>query len=917
MERLATGLVYPPEKLKQDQCMTHHIIDFIKILYENLYNFLRTLFMKYIILFLLYFFSSVHFGYSEISIKQNNKSNVESIKVTGSRIRQIDFESFNPMTVWTREDLDNSGYFSVSEFLKNTSLSNFGKILVHNRSTLTLVNGTRLVHDEAVDFISPSSIERVEILRGGSSALYGSDVVGGVINIITKKDFDTPVVSLKVAPTIAYKGGNQTSASVVFGKQFNKGHFLSTWRFRYGDSIKASDRKQWYNNLLLPYSPYPSFIIDKNNIIVDLNCPEDRQMKLVSRVIGCNHNHLLYKYLSSPIYSFSGYNYAEYKMSEYNLYTQWMGFFKSFGEFRRPIIGGIKLAKGHKMSVGSGSAGTLKFFFEDFYKDVVHSHVFLDGLVGIRGYLSKTWDFDWNLKWSNLWKKRVHKNYPYLKELKNALFSGLYDPFDSSKRNLSGVSFYDSVFKDDDMRLFTSLDFSGETGWWDIDLAVGLQAYYNRYSNKADPKVKREEIYVLKAVETGASERAVSAAYAEGIKKFSDLLKVQAAGRIDYYSDFGLTFNPKLAVSFKPAPHFLIRSSAGTSFEAPPLSALNKPTTTGYVSIYDTVACYNELKSNKHFEEIYNMEEENFKTKEIKDKLIRDFLIDQSEVKNRKLSKDLKAAFSKLADQLGKQNHCKKRLIEGITKGNKSLKEIKALTASLGFHWQTHEDHSLTVNGWFNSLSGRPARAFAKSTLDAELRYGKQYVEQHNIQYERDEKDPFNSIKEGTPVDTSFNIAGKTLSGIDAKWESNFSNWRFAKGNFYFKDDLACIIKDKTEKFPGMDATSDVGEFGLPKWRNFATFGWKNSKHNVSLVLKSIPGVKKKNKEAETLPSSHILDLFYQYNRDEKTTLRFGWYNAFFSDPVIDDSIKSGAKFDKNFFDVRGSYFFAELRRAL
>jgi len=60
MERLATGLVYPPEKLKQDQCMTHHIIDFIKILYENLYNFLRTLFMKYIILFLLYFFSSVN-----------------------------------------------------------------------------------------------------------------------------------------------------------------------------------------------------------------------------------------------------------------------------------------------------------------------------------------------------------------------------------------------------------------------------------------------------------------------------------------------------------------------------------------------------------------------------------------------------------------------------------------------------------------------------------------------------------------------------------------------------------------------------------------------------------------------------------------------------------------------------------------
>ena len=79
--------------------------------------------------------------------KTSKNKSIEKFKVTGSRIRRIDFEGPNPVTVWTKEDLENSGYTSLSKFFKNTSLSNFGGTLLRNRSTLTLVNGARIVHD--------------------------------------------------------------------------------------------------------------------------------------------------------------------------------------------------------------------------------------------------------------------------------------------------------------------------------------------------------------------------------------------------------------------------------------------------------------------------------------------------------------------------------------------------------------------------------------------------------------------------------------------------------------------------------------------------------------------------------------------------------------------------------------------------
>lgn len=729
---------------------------------------------------------------------------------------------------------------------------------------------------------------------------------------------------MKLAPTLYpfYKGGSELETSAVFGKKFFKWHFISAFQFQYVDSIKHSDRKSWYNPSLSDFSPYPSFQIKGGGVIVDPKCPDDLKIKQGPHITGCNYDFLPHGYISPSVYYLSNYNYGEYKIKDVKIYTQWFGFFQNSKNPDKLIIDNLNVPAGHKMSVGNGSGGTLKYLFKDFYGEDVVNYAFLDALVGVKGYISNTWDFDFSLKWSNFWTYKNYNNHPYLSDLTEAVVTGAYDPFNPKVRDLSKLRFHNALYKDNDTRLFTSLDFSGESGFWDIDLALGVQAYYNKYRNKADPKVKEGKIFALTPAETQLlPSRKLIAAYAEAVKNFSNIAEVQLAGRIDRYSDFGWTANPKLAFYYKPSSNFLFRSSVGTSFKAPSLASLYTPETKGYIPIYDTLACYNELKGNNHFDPVYqSLTGEKFQSQEAKDKLIKEFLVEQSNVvESRELSENVKTAFKGLADKLGSQNHCRVQYVQGKSKGNKALKETKALTASLGFHWDLNENHSLQMDYWFNSLSGTPRSSLSlnKQTMDAELLHGKAYVEKHGVAYERDSDNPYNKIKEGTPVNSLINIGGKKLSGLDINWESNFPDWTFRGGYFYFKDEFSYVIKVGVEGFPGMGYVNNLGKAALPKWRNFATLGWRNSRHNISLLLKMVAGTKKAYNEFQTLKTSYLLDLFYQYKMNSKTSLKFGWYNLLFSDPVIDDSRKRGVKFNSTFFDLEGPHFFVEMRRIL
>jgi iron complex outermembrane receptor protein len=141
---------------------------------------------------------------------------IEKIKVTGSRLRSTDLQGFSPVQVINASDIDVSSVTNIQELLlknpafgtpgisrtnSNFSTASAGASTIDLRNlgtsrTLVLVNGRRFVAgipgESAVDLnsIPTQFIERIEIMTGGASAIYGSDAVAGVVNIIYKEGFE-------------------------------------------------------------------------------------------------------------------------------------------------------------------------------------------------------------------------------------------------------------------------------------------------------------------------------------------------------------------------------------------------------------------------------------------------------------------------------------------------------------------------------------------------------------------------------------------------------------------------------------------------------------------------------------------------------------------------------------------------------
>lgn len=135
----------------------------------------------------------------------------QEIIVTGSRIARPDLQAASPVSVVTSEKIELAGSSGVEEFLRDipqavaaigsaTNNGNEGAATVDLRNlgeerTLVLVDGKRFVPYDSngivdLNMIPSALIERVEVVTGGASAVYGSDAVAGVVNFIMRKDFE-------------------------------------------------------------------------------------------------------------------------------------------------------------------------------------------------------------------------------------------------------------------------------------------------------------------------------------------------------------------------------------------------------------------------------------------------------------------------------------------------------------------------------------------------------------------------------------------------------------------------------------------------------------------------------------------------------------------------------------------------------
>jgi iron complex outermembrane receptor protein len=178
---------------------------------------------------------------------------IDEITVTGSLIRRKDLTTPAPVTIMTRAQFEQSGKLTIADFLQsmpeqgnapNFQLNNGGATYgadgatrVSLRSlgvtrTLVLLNGRRMVNSglgasAAVDLnsIPAAAVERIEVLKDGGSAIYGSDAVAGVVNVITRRNFNGSEISGQYGIS-GHGDAGTLDLNAVTGRSGSAGSFL-------------------------------------------------------------------------------------------------------------------------------------------------------------------------------------------------------------------------------------------------------------------------------------------------------------------------------------------------------------------------------------------------------------------------------------------------------------------------------------------------------------------------------------------------------------------------------------------------------------------------------------------------------------------------------------------------------------------
>jgi iron complex outermembrane recepter protein len=202
---------------------------------------------------------------------------MEKIEVTGSAIRRTDTETPSPVQVITSQDLKRSGYTDISDVLRNVAANGAGSLSQSFNfafaggasgialrglavgDTLVLIDGHRtapysISDDNQRNFVDVSNIpldavDHVEILRDGASALYGSDAIAGVVNIILKKTFQGLHASADYGESQRGDGAtNHLTAMYGLGDLETDGrNGYVALEYRHQNEILTSDRNGLWN----------------------------------------------------------------------------------------------------------------------------------------------------------------------------------------------------------------------------------------------------------------------------------------------------------------------------------------------------------------------------------------------------------------------------------------------------------------------------------------------------------------------------------------------------------------------------------------------------------------------------------------------------------------------------------------------
>ena len=591
------------------------------------------------------------------------------VEVTGSNIKRIDAETALPVQVIGIEEITRSGATSAMEIMNLISANNSaGNVSVGNvigattfsnqtaslrglggSSTLILVNGKRLgtfsggvngaegVNLAAIPF---SAIERVEVLKDGASAIYGSDAIGGVINFILRQDFSgIDATAWYGAPTRSGGGEQYQLMGTVGWGDLTKDKWNAFFSANYNEqkSLLQADRDFSATN----YRPeinlnttsgqtFPGFISTGNignpgfpdcapSIVVGTRCRFDPAIYPGVEGIPTTKQLNLF---GSARYQIN----ADWQAYLTGLYSkQETRFIIQPNPFSDQIF---------TTSTPSGASEILLPPTSPFYptaaaiaagvngeplnvryrcvecgnRDTTDTNEAWQIVAGIKGS-AWNWDFDGTFNYSeNTSNEKLNGGFPLFSRILPLLNSGtvnLFGPNTPAITQAVQATNYNGGTFDSKLKGY-GVDLKGSTDIYKLpagplSMAIGFQAGKETLSQNPNPLLATADISGYGGAFLNIdNSRTVYAAFAEFNIPIIKTLEANVAVRYDHYSDFGSTTNPKVSLRWQPTKSLLLRGSWGTGFLAPTLFQLYNPAVAGLsqAGLNDPLRCPNPDDAN-------------------------------------------------------------------------------------------------------------------------------------------------------------------------------------------------------------------------------------------------------------------------------------------------------------------------------
>ena len=576
---------------------------------------------------------------------------IERIEVTGSHIKRTDMEGPSPVTSLSAADIEKTGVTDLIGLFAKLPISGQGTFSTQANSsddtanggssvslrglgadsTLILVNGRRVsvspfakgIDTAFVDInnIPISAIKRVDILKDGASATYGSDAIAGVINIILRDDIDGVELSGKIGDT-ADGGGKEENISIVFGNHTDKMSNTFILDYFKREEILYADRsysKTANQSAIRPNDPYATDFRSSSGFpgtIALASDPTNRMPDTFGNdvcpqadIVGtlCRYDYAPHMTMIPAAERFS-FNY----MGKYQINDNLRTFVELNGQNAKTTVKGAGSPSFNELFMSADNPNhpfadmpTHPFYNQDLTmrrrmvdignrKKIVDSDYYRT-VLGVEGEFG---EWNWEVAYSYIKSKSVEQGvdgFPNSRRVQEAIDNGSWNPFEPSTNTQEALDYIETTTTRVGKSTNRSFDaqISGPITTMkhgDLMMAVGFEYREETISDNPDDQFLRGEVFGTEATQAkGARDN--TAVFAELAIPLLDTFEMQLALRHENYSDFGTTTDPKISFLWKPNEDLSIRGSWGTAFRAPSLSQLGLGRTDESPNLVDTIRC--------------------------------------------------------------------------------------------------------------------------------------------------------------------------------------------------------------------------------------------------------------------------------------------------------------------------------------